>query len=68
MHKCKAFPVARIDHARALTAPTALLVVAAISGAVHCGSAAALPASAVDELGGMSLEQLANVQTTSVSK
>jgi iron complex outermembrane recepter protein len=48
--------------------PSLLLVAAAIAGATHWAAVAAQPASAMDELGAMSLEQLANVQVTSVSK
>src|SRR3984885_11307616 len=48
--------------------PIVWLLAAAIAGATHWAGAAAQPSSAVDELGAMSLEQLANVQVTSVSK
>jgi len=41
---------------------------AAIAGTMRCPAVSAQPLSPVDELGGMSLEQLANVQVTSVSK
>ena len=45
-----------------------MVFAAAIAGAMRCPAVSAQPLSPVDELGGMSLEQLANVQVTSVSK
>src|SRR3984885_3195650 len=48
--------------------PIVWLLAAAIAGATHWAGAAAQPSSAVDELGAMSLEQLANEQVTSVSQ
>jgi iron complex outermembrane receptor protein len=45
-----------------------LLLAAGIAGAVRCDWVAAQPTNPVEELGGMSLEELANVQVTSVSK
>jgi iron complex outermembrane recepter protein len=68
MRKCKPSTAASRSVTRRRVLPTALVVAAAITGAAHCDRLAAQPVSAVDELGGMSLEQLANVQVTSVSK
>jgi iron complex outermembrane recepter protein len=48
--------------------PQTLVIAAVLAAAMHCGRAASQPATASDELGGMSLEELANVQVTSVSK
>jgi iron complex outermembrane recepter protein len=45
-----------------------LVVAAALAGAMRCGWGAPPPANPSQELGGMSLEELANVQVTSVSK
>jgi iron complex outermembrane recepter protein len=50
------------------TLPQALVVAAVLASAMRCGWADPLPANPAEELGGMSLEQLANVQVTSVSK
>jgi iron complex outermembrane receptor protein len=44
------------------------MVAAALAVAARCGWAASQPANPSEELGGMSLEELANVQVTSVSK
>src|ERR1700733_498192 len=48
--------------------PTVLLLAAGIAGAVHCDWVGAQTTSPVEELSGMSLEELANVPVTSVSK
>ena len=50
------------------TVPQTLLVGALLAAAMHGAWAAPQPATPADELGGMSLEELANVQVTSVSK
>jgi hypothetical protein len=50
------------------TVPRTLGIAAVLAAAMHCGWAASQPATPADELGGMSLEELANVQVTSVSK
>ena len=68
MHKCTPSTAENSIGTRRRALPTALVVAAAITGTARCDLAAAQPVSAVDELGGMSLEQLANVQVTSVSK
>jgi iron complex outermembrane receptor protein len=44
------------------------MAAAPLAVAAHCAGLAAQPVSPTDDLGGMSLEQLANVQVTSVSK
>jgi iron complex outermembrane recepter protein len=48
--------------------PQTLVIAAVLAAAMHCGWAASQPANPSEELGGMSLEELANVQVTSVSK
>src|SRR5580700_5667967 len=68
MRKCKPFPAAGRTGTGLRALPAAWVAAAAIAGAAHCDALAAQPVNAVDELGGMSLEQLANVQVTSVSK
>jgi iron complex outermembrane recepter protein len=50
------------------TGPQTLVIAAVLATAMHCGWAASQPANPSEELGGMSLEELANVQVTSVSK
>jgi iron complex outermembrane receptor protein len=68
MRKCKPFPAAGRTGTGLRALPAAWVAAAAIAGAAPCDALAAQPVNAVDELGGMSLEQLANVQVTSVSK
>src|SRR6202167_4871328 len=68
MRKCKPVTVASSIVTCRRAMQTALVAAAAITGTARCEQLAAQPVSAVDELGGMSLEQLANVQVTSVSK
>jgi iron complex outermembrane recepter protein len=53
---------------RSAARPRTLLVAAILAAAMRCAWAAPPAASPSDELGGMSLEELANVQVTSVSK
>jgi len=60
-------PVDSTDGRRRGT-PTVLWAATAIAIAVRCDWVAAQPTSPVEELSGMSLEELANVQVTSVSK
>src|ERR1700677_3750010 len=50
------------------TLPRTLVFAAVLAAAMRCGWAAPQPANPSDELGGMSLEELANVPVTSVSK
>ena len=50
------------------TLPPTLLLGAVLAAAMPCGWAASQPANPSEDLGGMSLEELANVQVTSVSK
>jgi iron complex outermembrane receptor protein len=53
---------------RSASLPPVLVVAAVLAAAMRCGWAAPQPANPSEELGGMSLEELANVQVTSVSK
>jgi outer membrane receptor for ferrienterochelin and colicin len=68
MGECMTLIVVAPNGARPRAIPLALLVAATLVSVMRCDQVMAQPASPLEELGGMSLEQLANVQVTSVSK